>query len=539
MNFMIKYLIYILIILAVIIVYHPILNTFYYQDEWLGYGSVLSKGSDSIFENSKGIAGLLLGEGRILTNLAHFIFYKYFPLNVYPFAISAIIIHSINSILVFLLAKKIFKNTTASFIGSLFFIFNSLHLSAISWPAASINTLPSTTLILMGLLAFFQYLTTNKSRWMVVSFVLTYLSLFFKETGIFLLVLIPLSLFFYRNVKIYILIKKFWYFFLPSIFIVLYRLYGFKSTDMESALFATGASKYFTDAILVRSFFYPLTSFSLSLFHPSYILTFARYITNVFYPFIPESQFILVAQTIVLDLISVIATFTISAIIFVMVKFEKFKNYKNILFWLLFLTSSFLPYVIIGKSFSYLESRYYYLSSIAWSMIISWVFIYIKENIKFKIVKICLLSVYILFIGFNVKLINLDLKSAVIEAQQRINILNQIINSKPKLNEKINVFYVTGDMDYYLVGHKVPFQQGFGYTLLTYYFKKSEYPKEFLSNTKLFEIGSQGYEEINGLGFGYFSDIKLMEEEVKKYNILNKNIYKFYYNSKTTTINEI
>ena len=111
------------------------------------------------------------------------------------------------------------------------------------------------------------------------------------------------------------------------------------------------------------------------------MLEFARYITNVYYPFIPEAQFALVTQTIVLDLIAVLATALIIVTILILMKFVSTKVKKEcIVLDAVFVRASFLPYVIISKSFSYLESRYYYLSSVAWAIIFTWVANLISEK---------------------------------------------------------------------------------------------------------------------------------------------------------------
>ena len=111
----------ILLVFVIIIVYWGIAKTFYQQDEWLGYGLYLANGPKMILQNSGGILGVIFGQGRILTNLLYFLFYKYFPLNVLPIAVFAITFHIVNTLIVFFLAKKLFKKTLPAFLGSLFF----------------------------------------------------------------------------------------------------------------------------------------------------------------------------------------------------------------------------------------------------------------------------------------------------------------------------------------------------------------------------------------------------------------------------------
>ena len=543
----------IILFIVIVSLYWPVTNTFYQQDEWYGYGTYLANGVATIFSSSthlsknlgsifldtNGLINIILGEGRIFTRLLQYMFYNNFPLNIVPISLFALVLHSANAILVFLLAKKIFKRDLAAFFGSLFFAVNSVSQSAITWSAASVNALPSTSLVLIAILSFFNYLDYNKTKWLFYSFISIYISLFFRETGIFLFILLPTISLFYNKYSLKTFIRTYWYFFLAIGLIVAFRLYEFKAVPYQEALFLTGSSKYFFDSLIVRSVLYPLTSFSLSIVPPEAFLNLSRYLTNVYYPFVPEAQFNLIAQTAVLDFLALLLSIVIGIISLILYKKSNTKIRRQMIFWYIFLLASFLPYVVISKSFSYLESRYYYVSSISWAIIFAWVFYILIKKIKSKFAYILFLLIYLVFIFIHIKTVKNDITKLVDESQTRISILNQLSVIKPKLDSNKNIFYITGDSDYYIIGNKVPFQQGVGYTLLSFYFDKSNYPKELLNNTDLFEIGKEGYYEENGYGFGYFTDQKLMEEQAKKYNIPDKNIYKFYYNSKTAKLEKL
>lgn len=525
-----------ILVLAVFLFYFPTTRSFYQQDEWLGYGLYLAKGVGTILQSTGGIWGVIFGQGRILTNLLMYIFYKFWPLNVALIAIFAMVIHSINVLIVFLLARKIFKKDIPAFLGSMFFAASSVAQSAISWPAASVNTLPSTTLILLAIYFFFRYFDLNNKKWLFGSFILLYISLFFKETGIFLFLLLPIYSFYNKRQNLRDYIKTYWYFIALVMLIVVFRIWGFKSDSGQVALFLTGSSKYFFDSIVIRSFLYPLTSFSLSLVPPEPFLNFARYITNVYYPFIPEGQFILVAQTIVLDLLSIMLSAAVGFVLVPFFKMSEVRVRKNMVFWVVFLLASFLPYVIISKSYSYLESRYYYVAAVAWSIVFVWLLNVILEKYRSLPIKFVVISMYLLFIYWHISVLTKDLDLVVKESQERIQILNQILQIKPSLTSNKNIFYVTGDTDYLLPGNKVPFQQGFGYTLLALYLSKSDYPKSFANNTELFEIGKEGYFEENGYGFGYFTDKKKFELLLKE---KDPQPIELYYDSKKREVYDI
>ena len=88
----------------------------------------------------------------------------------------------------------------------------------------------------------------------------------------------------------------------------------------------------------------------------------------------------------------------------------------------------------------------------------------------------------------------------VVESQTRIKFLNQMSLLLPKLESNKNIFYITGDTDYYIVGNKVPFQQGMGYTLMVWYYHTGKIPKDLINENFLWELNSQGYKEIDNKG---------------------------------------
>ena len=72
MNKKLIFIVNILLTIPIVIIYWGITKTFFQQDEWLGYGLYLAKGSGMILQSTGGILGIVLGQGRILTNLTYF-----------------------------------------------------------------------------------------------------------------------------------------------------------------------------------------------------------------------------------------------------------------------------------------------------------------------------------------------------------------------------------------------------------------------------------------------------------------------------------
>ncbi len=522
----------VILVLVVLYVYFPLTKTFYQQDEWLGLGSYLVNGVRYIFLNASGILPLILAQGRILSNILFSLFVGFFPFNITPFAIFAIVFHSLNVVLVFLLSKKMFKRVLPAFLGSLFFAVSSVSQSAVTWPATIIGTLPSTTLIILSIFTFIKFFEKKSGKWLVLTFLLLYISLFFKESAIFLFLYLPLASLLFERFNIKKFLSAYWPFIGFFLVDAIFRIFELRATDLQQTLFLEGSSSSYWQTLLTRAVLYPLTSFSLTFVPPEPFLWFARSLTKIYYPFVSPQEFILFAQTAVLDILSICLTFLILTFTSVFLRFSGQPESKYIKFFIGFLLFSFLPYILISKNYAYLESRYYYLSSFAGGAILSWMAIKTAEIIgktKVYFLKPAVVVIFVLFLFYHLKYLESGISKEVLIGQERKSFLIQLFEQVPEFNENKNIIYITSDQDFYIVGNKVPFQQGMGYTLMSLYYRSGKIPQDFLKEGYLFEIGSQGYKEKGSYGFGYFTDKKQIDETIKKYKLSRESVISLYY----------
>ncbi len=116
----------------------------------------------------------------------------------------------------------------------------------------------------------------------------------------------------------------------------------------------------------------------------------------------------------------------------------------------------------------------------------------------------------------------------------RKSILNDINKQYPKLSPK-TIIYVESDMPYYglpIGENVVPFQSGFGQTLLVwYYFHGDKLPSCFFENSWLYDLLAQGYRSCLGQGFGYFRHYDDLVSGVKNYDISLSSVIAFSWNS--------
>lgn len=505
-----------------------LVNTFYQQDEWYGLGDILVNGPGAIFLNVS-LLQIILGQGRILSDALIYFLIGQFPFNITPVALFAIFFHIINTILVFILIKKIIKKAVPSILASLFFSFNGVAVGAVTWAASGTGTLPATTLIILGLFCYLKFIETNQNKWLIWLFSSLYLSLYFKEIGIFLFIFLPafhLIFFKYHLNKFFRQFLIFIIFFIASSSMTLVQ---FQSIPVEKDLFLTGATPNSFLTLVSRALIYPLTSFSLVLVPSGAFFDFAKHLTWIYYPFLPPAIYDLVAQSVVLDGLAVLLSLTTAFILFMF--FKGSLNKKYAIFFVGFILFSVLPYIIIGKTGSYLESRYYYLASLGWAVL----FGLLLKNSKF------FLSFFIVLILIHALIVRGEIQKQTALALERKKILAEILTIKPKLDQK-TIFFVRGDRNFYVgEGNTMPWQQGLGYTLLVWYDGQNKAPEELkalINKQYLWGIGEQGYQQINGVGFGYFWDEALLKKEALENDIDEDNIVSLYYNSKDKKLNE-
>lgn len=522
-----------------IFLYKDLVGAYYQQEEWMTLGNIFTRGWEYIFYNSRGLLSPLLGQGRLFSSILVYFLIGQSPFNTIPLNLFSIAFHTVNAILVFLLAKNLTQKNIPSAIGALAFATNAVARGAVTWAAA--GTLPATTLILLSLLCFFKGIHKSvvpKKKWLGLSLVLVYISLFFKEIGVFLFLLYPTVFLTMSKLPIKKVLKnKYAIILLIALVVTLWKIFQFKTIGTQDALFLTGANAYFLPVLIVRALMYPLTSFSLMLVPPESFLNFARTISNIYYPFFPEQQFILISQTVVLDLIATILSFGILAGLIAFAKNRDKKDRGILLFLVLFTLASFLPYIIISKTFSYLESRYYYVGAAGLGLIIAWL-LSASFQVK-KYVGWVTAFLVAVFIGTHAFVVQTDISKLADISQERKLFLSQLSSLKPALSSNKNIFLVNGSEDFYISGNKVPFQQGFGYTLMIWYYKSGNIPSELIKERTFFEIGSQGYREVGRNGFGYFSDPLALEAFLKK-NPDGKGITvtKLYYDAKEKKLTE-
>lgn len=534
------------IFLAILFTFWDLPKTFFQQDEWLGSGQVLALGYGAITHGLSPLQ-ILFADARPLTRLFGVIFTSIFSFNAAPYAYYGILFHMVNTVLIFFITKKLLKNTSAAFLGTIFFALTSVSHQSVTWFAASFGSQPASLCIFLSIYLFLDYIDTNKIKFAYTSLFFALLSLYFKESGIFLFAFLPIIPFIFKkkiSPKKYI--KTFSPFIIFIILFILYRLVEMivpALTPRElfnSPVYASlnQGKLLFIQTMAYRIILYPLTSFSL-MFIPQYsALSIAYDFIKVYYPYIIE-HVDLIGETVVLDLLSVIGSFILLVYVGVKIKYDE-KSRHVLLFTLILFFLAVMPYIIIGKSFAYMEPRYYYIPLAAGAMLVG----YITKDVfamsrKYAVIKLLFVIFFVYLMFLHISEIKQDIQTQAVIASERRGFMKQLTNELPTLKNNTNVFYFTSDRKWWNDNNTVPFQHGFGYSVPVLYYTSGKIPKQLLVNGYLWTLGSEGYTKINDFSYGYYSSFAHLKAAKDTYQFSTDDVYAFYYDSKTMKLSDI
>ncbi|MGH7203448.1 MAG: hypothetical protein ACREHC_03320, partial [Candidatus Levyibacteriota bacterium] len=495
---------------------------------------------------------IIFGAGRPLVRILGLLFFGNIPMNVFPLTIYTLTFHVINAFLVFLITYQLSRKSTLSIIAALFFAVNSVDSQSVSWFGAAFGLMPSSFFILLSLYFTTLFLKTKLLKYTIYAFVAALVSVFFKEDGLFLFVFIPIVVIlsqysfsktsFKRNFVNFI---KSRYIMVTLIFVIYLLLFvSYRYTHMVKMAQAAAIPVPNTQSILPNVFtniiVYPLSTFSLIYIPPEVSLPLTENFTKYYLPTVmasPSSDAII--QNIVLEALAIFFAFIV--LFLIQLIYVKEKDLRLLIkFSTLLLVLCMLPYVVVIRGFTYLEPRYYYIASAAAGIYLGSFGYLLYRVVPFKRIGVIIVGLLLIsFYSMHISVIREQMHKQVVIATERKNIINQVYAITPSLHQNNNVFYVTGNRDFTVPNNKVPFQQGFGYTLMVLYFKRGTIPNDLLANGFLWDTGSQGYQNVNGKGFGFFTNLNDLKKSLKENNLSKNNVIALYYNSNTEKVTDI
>ena len=523
-----------ILLIAILVSYWGITHTFYQQDEWQELGLIYAgKITLNVFHDFN-LSQLLLGEGRIFSGLLYYFFFRAFPFQTAPLSILALLFHFVNVCLVYFLALRLTKRPLLAFVASLFFAVNAVINQSVIWTGA-IATLPATSLVLGAMNSYLTFIESADRRYLYGSFLLFFGSLLFKEIGIFLILLIPiLHYIFVKKPNFMTTAKTNMLFVCYGILVVLFRLGTILFSHAQVGAVASAAS--LPVKVAIRLLLYPLTSFGQLMVPALPMYDFAEKVIYAQYPYVATTALAdIMPQTIGTDLITLVITITLLFGIYLMNRKYRYLDSRFLLVACGLLFLSLLPYIVIDRGSSYLDSRYYYIAAIGAGLLIGYLFDGLwRMNLLGK--AIAVIGISFLIIGHSIAN-QADIRGQVSDATDRKAILETVKEHYPKLNSR-TVFYFAGNRDFYIPHNQLPFQQGIGYTLMVWYYEKQANLRSYLGEKFLWDIGTEGYRENNGAGFGLYTNLTHLKEAIRQGKFQPNDVIAFYYDADNKRLTE-
>jgi hypothetical protein len=532
---------------------YGITKTFFQQDEWNGFGLVIGLAQQSWLD----WFGLLSPSHFIpLAQFVWFAMYKIFGFEAQYYAWAALVLHAIASVLVYRLGEVMTRNKWIGLLAAVLFATNFRSAQAFTHMAIFPATLTGFIVIISFLLYLFtrgpKKFFTRKDA--VVLSGLFLLSMMFREDG---LILPPLLLafvwLFQRNAFNR---KNVWFFMLFfgivlgfAVFRVLLQL------SNPHAIAISGGSAYKVMVYNALSLPFKLVvqnvAEGIELFNLFWANK-ARLYTEYHHQITIGLMY-----TVVYDF-AILATWVVLAVCyFVLSLGKKSETYWPItslaLIWIV-LSAGLLS--LVGRPHNVVESRYLYLTSFPVMLLLSQVVIHAWStkywhSIFRLITRVGIVIFLIVFSWWSYRDMQITIDRYERQAQARMSILRSLTALYPTVPKYVALYVqcrgeCKKNID--LVGvpntYVLPFTSGPGWIFMLQYAKQDESSfaplfsrvdgKEFL-----WDLGAQGYREIQGRGFGYFVSKDLLFEVVKKHSLTPGNVIGLEYDESTFTLHDI
>ncbi|HUD20152.1 MAG TPA: hypothetical protein VMR81_06950 [Patescibacteria group bacterium] len=528
--------------------YWNISKLYYLNDEWAQLGIVKVNGLYASLQ-SFSLLDILMGNGRVFGTVINNIFFRYFPLNPWPFAIIAFIFHPINSLLVYKISKKLTSNTWISLISWGFFLTCSVSHQALSELTNPVQVLISTFFVLLSLNIFIEYMRTEKGYQFIVSWLCAYTAFLFKDSTMYTFILLPILfvIFYSGKRKLITFVKLHICQAIIMIVTAVSRVIGYYGSPGINAVAIVKIPlwMHFSNNIIM----YPLASLSQFLIPYRFMYKIVPWFVRINYPVTmvyvtdPNVVYDLMASDFIAVILSFVLIFLFAYSLFRGVIKRKTALVLGVLYILNFMPiAAFLPW----KNASYMESRYLYAIAVPASIIFGSIFyslfqfiqVFTKRKIEKVILIICAVLFLCLFFVKQISIIRREVYANVIRGNNTKNVVSQLTRMVPTLPDK-PVIYIGGEGNYGHFNQKVPLELGPGYVIMTLYYDQGKIPKSLINQVFLETMASQGYKESEGKGFGYFWDKNQLLELIKNNTISIDQVVALNYSTRDSTFTNI
>jgi hypothetical protein len=525
-----------------------------YSKTWLG---IVRAAIDTILQSSR----FTNPHATPLSIILWVMSMKLFGLNATYYIGSSLIIHILNSYLLYLFTLKFTKNSSIGFISGLFFALSANQYQSVIWIGTYLLTSLGTTFFLFTLIYFVDYATHNQSKWPFIT--ATIFSLLTKESTIAVLPVCLLVLLCikksHKKIKVYgsWLIKsaQFKVLFMIGLIYVPIRMvimFIFARNHEIATSLGSKDPQFTLLLVLYRIITYPIKMFG-DIFVPIQIVpTIVEFLTPFAYPYyaaekdVRGTTFLLFTQSAGIDLL--IYPFAVATILLFMFLYyiNRDSLYKKLLVvgsgtiifasWPLILIATFAP---AAAYVSFFDSRHMYLASVGAGLMIGFLGRYICAT---RLPNMRHFGVYLFFVlsamwlVIHYQSLQNSLGQYISMGQDRRKLVGAIMEDVDK-TKKSGVFYINSNSSYYGYGDLMPpFETNFGQVLTVHLNQKELLSNEFLDTSYLTKKGlnGQGLKIEGKQVFGYFIDFDKLIRSMKKNNISINDLYAYSWDGKSS-----
>lgn len=509
-----------------LITYSQIIKGFFQQDEWFGLSEYILRKGFGWYD----LFGYFFAPSIVhytpFTLMTLYATLSVFGINYSAYAVISITLHLVVVILLFVLLKKLFRSESLAGVGVLLFAsFSSIH-QATSWVMADIGTHGSTIFGILSIIFFVDFLETRSNNKFYYSIFTLFVSLMFKEITIGLFAILIFLLLGNKKFKTQQKTKYISKIIIFGILYVIARLIMIPFVSVQSGDAGLVFESQNYTKILYDFLTIPIKAISQSIIPIEIMRGLSEFVARLFPRTISSEIGSPAFEMFVVKRVLEFVSLSLSLIIGIWVLLKKNRTRTILLGVIWIIVNSFIFAFSPQRTgiTSVIDSRNLYLVSIGAVLMLTTVFEKIRR--RNKMASIIFISI-ILFP--NLFFLNQNLSNFVKVSSVRKEILNHIKKIVPQLPQKV-VIYTQSSQSYYGLPEDkkiMPFQSGFGQTLLVWYYQRNKFPKDFFEDRFLWEIDSQSYKEVNGVGFGYFRDLDLLKEAIKQYNLPKESVIAF------------
>lgn len=525
-----------LLVIVVLVIFYQLPQGYFEQDEWHSFGHYLYLQSlPPVDFISHAFPGGKLGHFTPLALITKMSLFNIFGLQAQYFFLISILWHAVIVVVVYYLFYLLFQQKLLALFGALFFAVNSSHYQAVTWLGTFEGTEGATLMGTLSLLTMIVYQKTSQIKYYRLTLVLLFLGLLFKEIALTyalvvagLIILRPLPISRLKLLAQLVLVV--------GGYLILRFLVAFVSVANQPGPINAGGSNLF-DLVIYNLVVIPPKLIIQILLPPGILVTITQLLASKINMLL---EWLGIFETVSSSSAAIILA---GSLILVVASISLWRNqqgrlqiYPLILGGLIVIATA-VPLLLLKQFSQLLDSRYLYPATLGIGLIIATLI----ESFWSRsfLVRAVLATVGLILIVAHATALYAVVGDLVKDGHERKEILKQTSQIQPSLKRQ-TVILAESDRPYYGLTERIfPFQSGLGQLLLVYYQQSQAIPATFFTSEFLWNILDQGYQEIDGFGFGFFWDLKKLAETIEENNLPTETILALAYDSQNQQVVDI